>query len=106
MCYSEKLGIVGVGIDSADTLILIVLPFDLKVALIAPGGVPGVLEDPVAQARSVIMAITNNEHCMVDLVVLLNSAPADATIRCINNSVCIGVYVLIVCCNSNGNGLF
>ena len=46
MPYSDKYGKVCDAIDTADTGLTIVI-LDLKVPLVTPGGVPGVLNKPV-----------------------------------------------------------
>ena len=50
MPYSVKYGIGPVVLDTTDTQIPIIvsdIPFDLEVPLITPGGIPGVLDEPV-----------------------------------------------------------
>ena len=56
-------GVDGGHLDAADTLTL--NTSDLNVALITPGGVPGVLDEPVVQAGGLISAITNEKDAVV-----------------------------------------
>ena len=51
---------------------IIIINFDLEITLITPGGVPGVLEEPVVQASGFIMAIADNENSVVNRVKFLS----------------------------------
>ena len=75
----------------------------LYVPLIAPGGVPRVLNEPVVQASGFIGAITNSQHAVVEWVKRFFGIEA---IKCINDAAGVLMYVFIISRNSDGNRLF
>ena len=52
----------GVNLDAASTSVVVLL--ELDIALVAPGGVPGILDEPIVHA--VLTAVSNDEHGVVD----------------------------------------
>ena len=89
--------------DTTDTFTIRIGNSDLKVPLITPCGVPGVLYKPIVQASDFIGAITNSEHSMIYWV---QSAPAIylfLAISCINDATSIRMNILIICCDSDAD---
>ena len=70
MLFSVKSGIVRIeGKHTADTPNFIIINyFEFEVALITPGGVPGVFEEHVLQASGFVSAVTDSEYAVVNCV--------------------------------------
>ena len=72
MNFSVKYGIEKIGVKhTADTKNVIFIKSEFEVALITPGSVPRVFDEPVIKVSCFIMAISDNEHSMVDGVDVL-----------------------------------
>ena len=105
MPLSIKFEIDGSVLDTTET-IKIIFHSNLKIALITPGGVPGVLEEPVVQASGFIMAIADNEYSVVDGVYVLSfNFYLFHAIVCIYDTACIGMYGNIIGKNSGADRL-
>ena len=79
---------------------MFVIKFELDVALITPGGVPGVPDEPVVKASGVISAVADYEHGMVHTISAL------VAVVCVNDPARIGVDVCIIGRKNYGNRLF
>ena len=74
--------------------------------MITPGGVPGVLEEPVVKASGFIMAIADNQNTMVDRVKFLSvKFCRGAAIGCIYDAAFIRMNVNIIGINSGDDRL-
>ena len=99
---SLKYGIVHEDLDTADTNVTcIVLNFELDETFITPGGVPGVLDQPVMQTSGLVNAVADHEHGMVDRV----KVSITQAIFCIYDTACIGVDILVIGRNNDGKRL-
>ena len=69
-------------------LIIIISHSDLKIPLITPGGIPGVLYEKIVQASGFIMTIADNEHSVVYHVVfgIVWVTVGFVAISCINDT--------------------
>ena len=53
-------------IHTADTINSIIsCKLEFEVAILTPGGIPGVFDEHVVQASSLVMAVTDSEYTMV-----------------------------------------
>ena len=72
---------------------------DLCVPIHTPGGVPGVLYEPIVPVNP--MAITNNEHCMVDFLVFFAGVFVIITEYTLRKE----TYLYSIGCNCDSNRL-
>ena len=79
---------------------------NLKVPFVTPGGVPGVLEQPVVQTSGFISAVANDEHGVVYAVSGVKNVIRVKAIICIDDTTRVGVDILIIGCNSDGKRPF
>ena len=84
-----------------------IINFELEVPFITPGSVPGVLDEPVFQAGGLIKAVADNEHGVVDSVKIFSILVVEcfSTIVCVNYAARIGVDLLVISINCDGNRL-
>ena len=93
-------------LDTADTFCISNINFDLDVALITPGGVPGVPDEPVVQASGCISAVADNEHGMVDKTpICISQIITIPAVVCVDDTARIGVDVRIIGRKNDGNRL-
>ena len=94
--------------DSISCMINGITNFDLEVTLITPGGVPGVLYQPVFQAAGLVSAVADKENGMVNWgqwvywVVIIIFFIA---VFCIDDSTRVGVNIPVVGRKSDGKRL-
>ena len=93
--------------DSTDTIIIIIFNFELDVPFITPGGVPGVLHEPIVQAGGLVSTVADYEYSVIDRIKIFTFLVSDylIAIPLINDTALIGVNVLVIGRYSDGKRL-
>ena len=89
--------------DTADTFRekVSVNNFELDVALITPGGAPGVPDEPVVQASGSVSAVADYEYGVIDKT----KVSSIEAIVCVDDTARIGVNILVISRKNDGNRL-